>query len=96
MKRILVIIALCSPLLQQAKAMKKKPANWMMWFGKQFVGIPYAEWDCILQNNAGFCATSNEVHIIDDEENRRFLIWRIEKISRRSVLLVERISSTRP
>lgn len=28
-------------LLQQAKAMKKKPANWMMWFGKQFVGIPY-------------------------------------------------------
>ena len=42
--------------------------------------IPYAEWDCILQNNAGFCATSNEVHIIDDDENRRFLIWRIEKI----------------
>ena len=41
--------------------------------------IPYAEWDCILQNNAGFCATSNEVHIIDDDENRRF-IWRIEKI----------------
>ena len=28
-------------LLQQAKAMKKKPANWMMWFGKQFVGVPY-------------------------------------------------------
>ena len=28
-------------LLQQAKAMKKKPVNWMMWFGKQFVGIPY-------------------------------------------------------
>ncbi|MUU05554.1 MAG: hypothetical protein EP150_11460 [Prevotella copri] len=28
----------------------------------------------------GFCATSNEVHIIDDDENRRFLIWRIEKI----------------
>ena len=26
------------------------------------------------------CGTSNEVHIIDDEENRRFLIWRIEKI----------------
>mgnify|MGYP000756254278 FL=1 len=42
--------------------------------------IPYAEWDCILQNNAGFCATSNEIHIIDDDENRRFLIWRIEKI----------------
>ncbi len=33
-----------------------------------------------MQNNAGFCATSNEVHIIDDDENRRFLIWRIEKI----------------
>ena len=25
-------------LLQQAKAMKKKPANWMMWLGRQFVG----------------------------------------------------------
>ena len=36
--------------------------------------------DCILQNNAGFCATSNEIHIIDDDENRRFLIRRIEKI----------------
>ena len=31
-------------LLQQAKVMKKKPANWMMWFGKQFVGIPYVEY----------------------------------------------------
>ena len=28
-------------LLQQAKALKTKPANWMLWFGKQFVGIPY-------------------------------------------------------
>ena len=28
-------------LLKQAKALKTKPANWMLWFGKQFVGIPY-------------------------------------------------------
>lgn len=28
-------------LLQQAKAMKKKPASWMLWFGKQFAGVPY-------------------------------------------------------
>ena len=28
-------------LLQQARAMKKKPASWMLWFGKQMVGVPY-------------------------------------------------------
>ena len=25
-------------LLQQARAMKKKPASWMLWFGKQYGG----------------------------------------------------------
>ena len=25
-------------LLQQARAMKKKPASWMLWFGKQMAG----------------------------------------------------------
>ena len=28
-------------LLQQARAMKKKPASWMLWFGKQMAGVPY-------------------------------------------------------
>ena len=42
--------------------------------------IPYAEWDCMLQNNAGFCATSNELHIIPDRENRRYLVWVIDHI----------------
>jgi len=42
--------------------------------------IPYAEWDCLLQNNAGFCATSNELHIIPDSENRRYLMWYIDRI----------------
>ena len=42
--------------------------------------IPYAEWDCLLQNNAGFCGTSNELHIITEKENRRYLMWHIERI----------------
>ncbi len=42
--------------------------------------IPYAEWDVILQNNAGFCATSNELHIIPERENRRYLVWVVEEI----------------
>ena len=28
-------------LLKEAKAMKQKPANWMMWFGRKFAGVPY-------------------------------------------------------
>lgn len=28
-------------LLREAKAMKQKPANWMMWFGRKFAGVPY-------------------------------------------------------
>ena len=28
-------------LLQQARTMKKKPASWMLWFGKQMAGVPY-------------------------------------------------------
>lgn len=28
-------------LLKQAHQLKKKPANWMLWFGKKFCGIPY-------------------------------------------------------
>ena len=30
-------------LLQQARAMKKKPASWMLWFGKQMAGVPYVD-----------------------------------------------------
>ncbi len=28
-------------LLREAVSLKKKPANWMLWFGKKFIGVPY-------------------------------------------------------
>lgn len=28
-------------LLREAKQLKQKPANWMLWFGKKFTGVPY-------------------------------------------------------
>lgn len=28
-------------LLEEANGLQQKPANWMLWFGKKFVGIPY-------------------------------------------------------
>lgn len=42
--------------------------------------IPYHMYSCQLKRNASFCATSNNVHIIPEDESRRYMTWHIQKI----------------
>ena len=42
--------------------------------------IPYHMYSCQLKRNASFCATSNNVHIIPEDESRRYMTWHIRKI----------------
>lgn len=42
---------------------------------------PYDHYPSILLHNTTFCATSNKVHFLDEEENRRYLIWEVESIN---------------
>lgn len=42
--------------------------------------IPYHMYSTALKRYATFCATSNYVHIIPEEESRRYMAWEIESI----------------
>ena len=42
--------------------------------------IPYHMYSCQLKRNASFCATSNNIHIIPEDESRRYMTWHILKI----------------
>lgn len=41
---------------------------------------PYDRYPSILKHNTSFCATSNNIHFLDEEENRRLLIWHVDHI----------------
>lgn len=41
---------------------------------------PYARYSTRLTHNASLCGTSNNVHIINELETRRYLVWQVEYI----------------
>lgn len=41
---------------------------------------PYDHYPSTLRHNTTFCATSNKIHFLDEEENRRYLIWEVDYI----------------
>lgn len=41
---------------------------------------PYDHYPSTLRHNTTFCATSNKIHFLDEEENRRYLIWEVDHI----------------
>ena len=42
--------------------------------------IPYDRYPSELLHNASLCGTSNHLHILGDEEDRRCLVWEVKKI----------------
>lgn len=42
--------------------------------------IPYDRYPTELLHNASLCGTSNHLHILGDEEDRRCLVWEVKKI----------------
>lgn len=41
---------------------------------------PYARYSSQLLHNASLCGTSNNIHIISEQETRRYLVWEVERI----------------
>lgn len=41
---------------------------------------PYARYSSQLLHNASLCGTSNNIHIINEQETRRYLVWEVERI----------------
>lgn len=44
------------------------------------VRYPYDRYASVLIHNASLCGTSNNLHIVDELENRRYLIWQVTSI----------------
>lgn len=73
---------------------KEQLLNWMLQqYGSQYDGIksivtkptitlrrPYARYSSQLLHNASLCGTSNNIHIISEQETRRYLVWEVERI----------------
>lgn len=44
------------------------------------VRYPYDRYASLLIHHASLCGTSNNIHIINEQENRRYLVWQVEYI----------------